>query len=238
MSIAEMTQSAQHGFSTWSELLHATGHFMELEKCSCYLSIWAFQEDGYAYTLSPAEHGQHIVVKDHNGVMKEIPQMTSETSQKILGVMKNPIGNEQDEVIRLKQKSDHMAKQISLHALSAMEAKMAYEFFYIPAMRYSLSITAINQMDFETIQKKATGALLSTTMGFNRHMPREVLAFSSKLYQGLNMKHLYDIQGVDSTRLLLQELNSVTTTGTLLRATIDVIQMEAGIGRPILEDNH
>jgi hypothetical protein len=235
MSIAEITESAQKGFSTWSELLHATGHFMELEKCSCYLSIWAFQEDGYAYTLSPEEHGQRIVVKDHCGNMKEIPQMTSETSQKILGVMRNPIGNQQDEVHRLKQKSDHMAKQISLHALSPTEAKMAYEFFYIPAMRYSLSITSINQMDFETIQRKATGALLSI-MGFNRNMPREVV-FSSKLYQGLSLKHLYDIQGVDGTRLLLQEVNSTSTTGQLMRATIDVIQMEAGIGRPILEDN-
>jgi hypothetical protein len=149
--------------------------------------------------------------------------------------MRNPIGNQQDEVIRLRQKSDHLAKQISLHALSPTEAKMAYEFFYLPAMRYSLSITSINQMDFETVQRKATGALLSI-MGFNRNMPREVV-FSSKLYQGLSLKHLYDAQGVDGTRLLLQELNSESDTGNLLRATIDVIQIEAGISTPILEDN-
>jgi hypothetical protein len=170
MKMENLTASAQKGFTIWNELLQATGHFMELEKCSCYLSIWAFEEDGYAYTLSPGEHDQHILVHDSSGCVKEIPQMTSETSQKLLGVMQNPIGNQQDEILRLQQKSNRLATLINLNALSATEAKMAYDSFYIPAMRYSLPITSINQMDFEIIQKKATTAILAT-MGYNRHMP-------------------------------------------------------------------
>jgi hypothetical protein len=208
---------------------------MELEKCSCYLSIWAFEEDGYAYTLSPGEHDQHILVRDTNGCVKEIPQMTSETSQKLLGVMRNPIGNQQDEIARLQKKSNRLATLINLNALSATEAKIAYDSFYIPAMRYSLPITSINQMDFEIIQKKATSAILAS-MGYNRHMPREVV-FGPTLYQGLNLKHLYDIQGMESTRLLLQELNSATTTRTMIQCLLDVIQLEAGIGKPVLEEN-
>jgi hypothetical protein len=48
---------AKNAFATWNGLLHATGHFMELPKCSCYLQIWNFQEDGYAFTEDPATHG-------------------------------------------------------------------------------------------------------------------------------------------------------------------------------------
>jgi hypothetical protein len=235
MTIEQLTSSAQKGFKTWSNLLNATGHFMELEKCSCYLSIWEFQEDGYAYALSLEEHNQHIQVQDMDGITKEIPQLTSDTSQKLLGVMRNPIGNQQDEVSRLRQKSNHLATQINLNALSATEAKMAYDFFYIPAMRYSLAVTSINQLDFETVQQRATAAILAA-MGYNRHMPREVV-FCSTLYQGLNLRHLYDLQGVEGTQLILQELNSSTTTHRLLRSVLDVIQLEAGIGKPILEDN-
>jgi hypothetical protein len=153
LTIKQLTSSAQKGFTTWGKLLNATGHFMELEKCSCYLSIWEFQEDGYAYTLSPDEHNQHIRVQDMDGITKEIPQLTAEKSQKLLGVMRNPIGNQHDEVARLRWKSDHLATQINLNALSATEAKMAYDFFYIPAMRYSLAVTLINQLDFETVQQ-------------------------------------------------------------------------------------
>jgi hypothetical protein len=149
--------------------------------------------------------------------------------------MRNPIVNQQDKVSRQPQKSDHLATQINLNALSATEAKMAYDFFYIPAMRYSLAVTSINQMDFETVQQRATAAILAA-MGYNRHMPREVV-FCSTLYQGLNLRHLYDLQGMESTRLILQELNSSSTTSKLLRSIIDVIQMEAGIGKPILEEN-
>jgi hypothetical protein len=113
---------------------------------------------------------------------------------------------------------------------------MAYDSFYIPAMRYSLSITAINQMDFENIQKNATNSLLAS-LGFNRHMPREVV-FCTQKYQGLGFKHLYDVQGTDSTRLLLQELNyRESSTNAMLRILLDVMQQEAGIQAPILEDN-
>jgi hypothetical protein len=112
---------------------------------------------------------------------------------------------------------------------------MAYDFFYIPAMRYSLAVTSINQLDFETVQQQATAAILAA-MGYNRHMPREVV-FCSTLYQGLNLRHLYDLQGMEGTRLILQELNTSTTTNKLLRSVIDVIQLEAGISKPILEEN-
>jgi hypothetical protein len=235
LSINELVDMAQKGFTIWNELLHATGHFMELEKCACYLSIWEFQEDGYAYTLSPQDHAEQIQVKDLNGITKVIPQLPSDKSQKLLGVMKNPIGNQQDEIQRLRTKSNRLATQINTHALSTKEAKLAYESFYLPAMRYSLAITSINQIDFESIQKQAIASLLSA-LGYNRHMPREVV-FCSRFYQGLGMKHLYDIQGTDSTRLLIQEINTPSPTSKMLKCLLEVVQMESGIGKPILEDN-
>jgi hypothetical protein len=63
-------------------------------------------------------------------------------------------------------------------------------------MRYSLVITSINQIDMESIQKKATTALLAAR-GFNRHMPREIV-YGPSVYQGLEFKHLYDIQGCNA----------------------------------------
>jgi hypothetical protein len=235
-SVPEIIQEAQTAFTTWNELLHAMGHFMELEKCTCYLSIWAFQEDGYAFTLEPHEINQQIIIVDHEGKEKQISQLSATMSQKLLGVMRNPIGNQQDEIQRLHEKSSKIARSINSHALSRIEAKLAYEAFFIPAMRYSLAVTSINQVDFETIQRKTTSSLLAF-LGYNRHMPREVI-FGSQKYQGLGLRHLYDIQGTDGIRLLLQEMNNVSsTTCTMLSILLDTIQQEAGIGRPILEDN-
>jgi hypothetical protein len=208
---------------------------MELDKCPCYLSIWNFQEDGYAYMMDPEELNKQIQVNDLQGNPMDITILPSDKSQKLLGVMRNPIGNQQDEIERMRDKSNAIATKINLNAITTMQAKMAYESFYIPAMRYSLSITSINQMDFDLIQKRATLSFLAT-MGFNRHMPREVVYASSK-YQGLGLKHLYDIQGTDSLRLLFQELNHQGTIREMILYLLEVIQMEAGIGRPILEEN-
>jgi hypothetical protein len=126
---------------------------MELEKCACYLSIWAFQEDSYAYTLSPNEHNERIIIRDIHGIEKEIPQLPTNASQKLLGVMKNPMGNQQDEIAQLRDKSNKMATRINMHALSTNKARLAYESFYLPAMRYSLSITSINQIDLRASKK-------------------------------------------------------------------------------------
>jgi hypothetical protein len=177
----------------------------------------------------------NIKVKDIEGNQQTIQQLNPDKSQKLLGVMRNPIGNQQDEVMRLQLKSDDIAAKLNAHALSYTEAHMAYQSFYLPAMRYSISITSINQMDFEKIQSKATAAILAAS-GFNRNMPREVV-FASRFHQGLGMKHLYDIQGCDSTRLLLQEIcDKTSTTSQMIAILIDTIQLEAGIGSPILED--
>jgi hypothetical protein len=83
-----MAQEAKQAFATWNGLLHATGHFMELPKCSCYLQIWNFQEDGYAFTEDPDTHGIEIRVEGIDGIIQTIPQLKSNESQKLLGVMK------------------------------------------------------------------------------------------------------------------------------------------------------
>jgi hypothetical protein len=129
-----LTEEAKNAFTTWNGLLNAAGHFMELSKCACYLSLWKFQEDGYAYTMSPAEHGQQIFVQDINGQLKEIPQLESNQPQKLLGVMKCPIGDQQAEISRLKTKSDGYASRMNSNFLNRPDARLAYEVFYIPAM--------------------------------------------------------------------------------------------------------
>jgi hypothetical protein len=151
---AVLIQEAKEAFSTWDRLLHATGHFLELGKCACYLSLWDFQEDGYAYTLEPEEHKQEIIVTDIQGKKQKIPQLPTNKTQKLLGVMKSPIGDQQDETDRLFTKSNSYARRINSNSLTRSEARLAYEAFYIPAMRYSLHITSINQIDMESIRPK------------------------------------------------------------------------------------
>jgi hypothetical protein len=47
----DLVNELKSAFMHWNRLLHATGHSMELGQCACYLSIWDFQEDGYAFTI-------------------------------------------------------------------------------------------------------------------------------------------------------------------------------------------
>jgi hypothetical protein len=83
-------------------------------------------------------------------------------------------------------------------------------------------------MDFETIQKNATTAIIAA-LGFNRHMPWEVV-YGARKYQGIGLRHLYNIQGSNGIRLLLQELNiQGNSTNSLIRIALKTVQIEAGI---------
>jgi hypothetical protein len=148
--------------------------------------------------------------------------------------MKCPSGSQQPEIDRLKEKSDKIAKQLRHSSLSHGETRLAYETSYLPAMRYSLTTIAIHQLDMEKIQQHATTAFLSE-MGYNRNMPREVV-YGHKMHQSLGFRHLFDIQGIDGTAALIQELNSSGTTNELLMATLQTTQIEAGISRNIFQD--
>jgi hypothetical protein len=91
-------------------------------------------------------------------------------------------------------------------------------------------------MDLETIQKNMTSTIISA-MGFNRNMPREVV-FGARKYQGLGLRHLYDLQGFNSIQLLLQELNTPDNSlAKVIRIALDTVQLESGIQQPILMDN-
>jgi hypothetical protein len=124
-SIDQLINEAQTAFTTWNKLLHATGHFMEMEKCACYLSVWDFQEDGYAFTREPEDLNKPIIVYDKKGKKQTIRKLSSTTLQKLLGSMKNPMGNQQDKFQRLHSKSTTIAQRINGHALSRVEAKLA-----------------------------------------------------------------------------------------------------------------
>jgi hypothetical protein len=72
---------------------------------------------------------QEITVKDNKGELQMIPQLRANESQKLLGVMKNPMGDQQDEITRLKQKSDNITKRINTNKMTRAKAKLAYEAF-------------------------------------------------------------------------------------------------------------
>jgi hypothetical protein len=67
--------------------------------------IWKFQEDGYTYTVTPEEMDITINVQDlkkNHDDQTTASHHFAETSRS----NKNPIGNQQDEIHQLKEKSN------------------------------------------------------------------------------------------------------------------------------------
>jgi hypothetical protein len=74
-SISTLVFKAKCAFKTLEQFTPCNRTFMELGKCTCYLSIWNFQDDGYAYTIPPEELQITIEVKDIAGNQQTIQQL-------------------------------------------------------------------------------------------------------------------------------------------------------------------
>jgi hypothetical protein len=73
---------------------------------------------------------------DIHGNGQRIPQLQTNQAQKLLRVMKSPMGDQQEEIKRLRGKSDQYARRMNSNFMTRSgEARLAYAVFYIPAMR-------------------------------------------------------------------------------------------------------
>jgi hypothetical protein len=112
-----------------------------------------------------------------------------------------------------------------------------YTSFYLPSIKYPLSITPLARIQCDTLDARFLRSLLPRC-GYNRNMSRAI-RYAPPILGGAGFKQLYLEQGT----LLLQEitkfLNSPTTTlGHLLYTTMSWTQAFLGISQCFLTDVH
>jgi hypothetical protein len=100
---------------------------------------------------------------------------------------------------------------MNINAITSQQAKMAYESFYIPAMRYSLSITSINQMDFDINDSYIMDSPYLATLT----RKQQILINCCRLF--LQVECLSDISSADGTRIREEwmECNTVKPSRSL-----------------------
>ena len=204
-TIRTLIEMMKEDVTNWDQLLLATGGMLELIKCLFFLTIWKFNEDGSARILTPAENKAKLIINRPDGTQVEIQQKDAHEAHTLLGIKRGPSGNQDHELKALEKKSNNFARSIISGGLSRSDTHDAYFTNYIPAMSYPLNITSIGSQKLQQAQRQAKAAFL-TGMGYNRHMPLEVVYGSPKL-GGIGMYDLGDQEGVLGTTTLLRFLN-------------------------------
>ena len=126
------------------------------------------------------------------------------------------------------------AKQIPSIPLNRNGARLAYKCVYMPTMTYPLPATYIPPERLDEIQGPAVRSFLSA-MGIDAQTSR-ALVFGPKENGGFGLQHLATEQGVQQISELVKHIQSNTATGQLYKVTLEKVQLNAGISKPILQD--
>ena len=118
--------------------------------------------------------------------------------------------------------------------LSRQELKLFYQSFYLPSLRYHLTIGTFNYTQLDTIQHPIIQTIISR-LGYNRHMPKAVV-YGHTSVGGMGFQHLMVLQGMQKIKHLLQSYRHRTPLFGILQTTIQWAQHIAGIKESIFID--
>jgi hypothetical protein len=204
--------------------MHSYGS--EISKCCFSLFDWIFDSHGKATLNQDTNYKldvQNSEIKNIN-LIKQIPP---KESYKYVGIEIALDGNMIQQIKSLQDKCHQMATTFSQTYFNHHNAKLGFTTIYTPVMCYDLTTSSISQHTLQTIQKPMISIALSR-MGFNKHMPRDVV-FSSKTKGGLGIMDLYTEQGVLQIKAIITHLRSQSYLYVQMLVLLETYQVVAGI---------
>jgi hypothetical protein len=224
----------QQDAQLWERFLYITGGKLEIPKCNFALFQWYFDNMGRANLLPSNQQCLHVKSSETNTTM-HVPQIEPSQAYKYVGVHIALNGNMTTQIQHLKEKCNKINSAMSQVFMSPQDTKQGFTTVFIPAIRYSLPATTIQQKTLVTMQKPIINTVL-TKLGYNRHMPRAVV-FAPTSIGGIGLLDLYMEQGTGKIIQILSQLRSHSPIELTILILLETYQICAGITYPALENN-
>ena len=242
--VMDLIEQANSCAQSWERLLYASGGALEMSKCFAYIVYWDL-EGGTHRMLSPEEipgcdmvdgvgHGPISLTYGENierryKLVTESPRVGRRT----LGVRAAPAGNWDDEFAFRLGQSRELALMASLSKASKSATERGFRAMVYPKLEFPLTVTQFSQKQCDRILSPILNVCLPK-MGFNRHMPREVV-YGPISAGGLGFHDLFIEQGIKHVQCLVGHLREPkSVTGKMIRIEMDWCQVQAGIGTNLL----
>jgi Reverse transcriptase (RNA-dependent DNA polymerase) len=179
LTINSIREKLQSDGTWWAGLLESAGGKLELKKCFYYLLSWKWDSKGNPIPESSEEQSQgnnETVICLNKDCKNPINLTQKETyqSHKTLGAYKCLVGEENDHIKFLEQKSNNLAKLTMSSQFNRRQTRKAFNSCYIPAIIYSLTACNLEETHLDKIQQQATTAYIRKC-GYEMHFPRKVV---------------------------------------------------------------
>jgi hypothetical protein len=231
-SADEIVRRMQASVLAWQGGLRATGGALKPPKCSWSLAAFHFPNGKWSYhtaTTLPAR----LDVPGPDGSMVEIQRHDPSTAIKVVGLMQALDGSMDGQLKVLKERADDWGDKIRDGYLPRKLAWAGLHTTIWSSLKYPLPTTNFSQAQGKAIMLKFYKHVLPK-LGVCRNFPNAYRHAPYSL-QGLALPAPYIEQGIEHIKMTLTHGSIPTMTGHFIVQSLQQLQLEAGIGTPVLE---
>ena len=217
----------QKSLNLWETLIRTTGGAIEPSK-----SDWTklkYRWTGGRAVMEKADQNDKLFMRSPNGDVKELTQKEPDEARETLGVWQTATGNETTQTQKLIGKIRSWGSSISKSGINSREVSTAVKITIGKTIRYPLGATTLSHKEAKKVNKEFRWAALG-----KMHIVRTASALITAapvMYGGLGMNNdVFTNQMIDHTLSILEHGHRKSTTGILLRTSLECLSIEAGVG--------
>ena len=216
----------------WENLLHISGGALKLSKCLWSLQFWEWHKGRARLQQMPKDDPHLVMTSGSSPEHNIIRQVDNDSAPKGLGVYMNFKGTFGVQAKTMRKKFDTMAQQLRQISMSSLLSRKYYFTMYLPAVKYSLSVTTMTMKELHSVQSLITAVTLNK-LGYHRNYPHAVAFAPIRLF-GCGMCDLRIEQGLAQINALLDYIGTGHKIGDVMAISLRSLQVEAGISSDIL----
>ena len=216
--------------TTWNEVLALSGGALSATKCFYYILQWKWNA-GKATLMPPST--QHVTITYTIYPCKlKVKEIDSSCGKHYLGIRLSPDGSMKEEFSFRHNEAKKYGMCLQGAHLSPYEATIMHTMIWLPKMRYFLAFTTFSKSQCQAIEAAYMPHLL-TKIGYNRHMPRDVV-YGSLSLGGIGLTSLFQLQDTLQINNMLYDLRSKTNVSKLILISLAHLQIEYGFEHKVL----
>ena len=235
-STSSVSEQIQRDEQLHAFYLYSAGHLLAVDKCQWYNID--FKRNGINHHMIKNEEldGSVKIKPTFTSDPVEIKRLQPSQAHRTLGHFLAPDGNHNKQKQVIQDMIDKWIKLVEPSHLPNDEKLMAYKNYLVPALKYKLISTNMTYRECEHLEKKLS-PIIFNAHGIQRNCHRAPLYSSSK-YLGMNIQHIYHMQGIEKLQLFLMLIRRAESEAALLEISMRYTQLELGLPQHFFTYNY
>jgi hypothetical protein len=235
MTLDEFFEQSQSAVMDWGLIVQATGGYLKDTKCFWYMMAWQWKNGVPSLHPLRTLPNYQLLIPQKSGPPVPIPMKDVTHCEETLGVWSCPTGDFGVHIEK-KMKDGHLwAERLRRNRPPPADGWMGFRYALMPSMTYGFSAITPDLDMLEKSFNKLYRDVLSP-LRVNQNITK-FYRMAPQRVQGLGMPNPGIVMLSQKLHLLQSQWDQPTTTGNMLRQSLEIFQMELGLSSNILEED-